>query len=109
MPITLAAQSFTESSSRQRDRGEGPRCCGFHEELTAIDKTDRRITFKVPIPATALRSLKGMQTGAHLKITAPFDQPTDLATIVAVESTERHQSTSTSSAPSNGRTETARD
>ena len=78
-------------------------------ELTAIDKTDRRITFKVPIPATALRSLKGMQTGAHLKITAPFDQPTDLAAIVAVESTERHQSTSTSSAPSNGRTETARD
>ena len=78
-------------------------------ELTAIDKTDRRITFKVPIPATALRSLKGMQTGTHLKITAPFDQPTDLATIVAVESTERHQSTSTSSAPSNGRTETARD
>ena len=54
-------------------------------ELTAIDKTDRRITFKAPVPATALRSLKGMQTGAHLKITAPFDQPADLATIVGVE------------------------
>ena len=78
-------------------------------ELTAIDKTDRRITFKVPIPGTALRSLKGMQTGTYVKTTAPFDQPTDLATIVAMEPTPRHQSTSTSSAPSNGRTETARD
>lgn len=58
-------------------------------ELTAIDKTNRRITFKVPIPATALGSLKGMQTGAPLKIRAPFDQPTDLATIVSMEPTER--------------------
>ena len=78
-------------------------------ELTAIDKTDRRITFKVPIPAAALRSLKGTQTGVHLKITAPFDQPTDLATIASVEVTERHQSTSTSSAPSAGAGESARD
>jgi hypothetical protein len=66
-------------------------------ELTAINKTDRRITFRVPVPAAAVRTLKGMQTGAHVKITAPFDQPTAIATIVAVEPTEGPSKSSASS------------
>jgi hypothetical protein len=68
-------------------------------ELVAIDKTDRRITFRVPVPAKATRTLKGMQIGSPLKITAPFDQPTDTATILEVEPAET-QSKSTSSSQS---------
>jgi hypothetical protein len=41
MPIRFAAQSFAESSGRQRDRGEGPRCCSFDEELPAISEPSR--------------------------------------------------------------------
>ena len=64
-------------------------------ELVSIDKTNRTITFKMPVPAKALRTLKSMQTGDQLKVTAPFDQPTDTAAIVSVEPSEgRHKPTS---------------
>jgi hypothetical protein len=41
VPISLAAQSFAESSSRQRDRGEGPGCRVLHEELSTVDEVSR--------------------------------------------------------------------
>ena len=41
MPIRLAAQGFAESSGRQRDRREGPGCCGLDEELRTISEVGR--------------------------------------------------------------------
>jgi hypothetical protein len=32
--IPLMSWRFTESSDGQRDRGEGPGCCGLHEDPT---------------------------------------------------------------------------
>jgi hypothetical protein len=41
LPISIPAQGFIQTGSRQPDRGEGPRCCRLHEELAAIDKISR--------------------------------------------------------------------
>jgi hypothetical protein len=41
VPICLAAQSFAESSSRQRDRREGLGGRGLHEELSALHEVSR--------------------------------------------------------------------
>ena len=57
-------------------------------EVVAVNKTDRTITFKVPIPPKALRTLKSFQTGDRVKVTAPFDQPTETGVIVSVGRSE---------------------
>jgi hypothetical protein len=41
VPIRLAAQSFAESSRRQRDRGERPGGRGLDEELPTIGEVGR--------------------------------------------------------------------
>jgi hypothetical protein len=38
MPIRVAAQSFAESSGRERDRSEGPGCGCLDEELPTISE-----------------------------------------------------------------------
>ena len=38
---------------------------------------------RAPIPPKALRTLKSFQTGDRVKVTAPFDQPTETAVIVS--------------------------
>ncbi|PYR46640.1 MAG: hypothetical protein DMF89_21420 [Acidobacteria bacterium] len=57
-------------------------------EVVAVNKTDRTITFRIPVPPKALRTLKLSQTGDRVKVTAPFDQPSETASIISVDRSE---------------------
>jgi hypothetical protein len=57
-------------------------------EFVSADTTERRLTFTVALPSKALKALKRIPSGGWIKVTTPFDQPNETATIVAVESTQ---------------------
>ncbi len=44
-------------------------------EIVAVDKTDRTITFKIPVPPKALRTLKSFQTGDRVKVVGENESP----------------------------------
>lgn len=47
VPIPVAAQSFAEPSSRQRDRRKGPGRYSLHEELSTISEVGRYRTSRI--------------------------------------------------------------
>ena len=57
-------------------------------QLVAVSKNDRTVTFKVPVPATALPALKGIRTGDRVNATSPFVQPAAAAAISSVARSE---------------------
>jgi hypothetical protein len=51
LPIGLAAQRLAESSGRERNRGEGPGCRRFDEELATLNEIGRYRAMRID-PAT---------------------------------------------------------
>ncbi len=56
-------------------------------EFVSADTTTRQLTFTVAIPSKAARTLRKVPPGGWIKVTTPFDQPNERASILAVEAT----------------------
>jgi hypothetical protein len=54
-------------------------------EFASADTTERRLTFTMKVPPKALDTLKALPSGGWIKVTTPFDQPSETATIDKVE------------------------
>ena len=53
-------------------------------QLVAVDKANKAVTFKVPVPMKAVPALKAMHAGDHVKLTSPFVQPAMAAANTAI-------------------------
>ena len=54
-------------------------------EFVSANTTERRLTFTVAVPSTALKALKKVPSGGWITVTTPFNQPNETAAIVAIE------------------------
>jgi hypothetical protein len=54
-------------------------------EFVSADTEKRQLTFTVAVPSKALKELQKVPSGGWIKVTTPFDQPTETAVILAVE------------------------
>jgi hypothetical protein len=57
-------------------------------DFVSADTTEHSLTFAVAIPSKALKVLKTVPSGGYIKVTTPFDQPDETATIVGVEASD---------------------
>jgi hypothetical protein len=62
--------------------------------FVAADTTERRLTFTAKVPAKALDTLQIVPSGGWIKVTTPFDQPNETATIDTIEATAEPRSPS---------------
>jgi hypothetical protein len=60
-------------------------------ELVSADAAARTITFKATVPASAARTLTGIQPGRSIAVTTPMRQPSETAAIESIETSDRSQ------------------
>ena len=54
-------------------------------EFVSADTADQRLTFTTAVPSQAIKTLQTVPSGGWIKVTTPFDQPNETATIERVE------------------------
>jgi hypothetical protein len=54
-------------------------------EFVSADTADQRLTFTIALPSQAIKTLRTVPSGGWIKVTTPFDQRNEDATIERVE------------------------